>query len=101
MVAFARQAMADPDWFEKVRTGQGEQVRLCEYTNYCEGLDQKHKQVTCNLWDRVDRDGGCLKSHDGKRTPDRAGVAAAARSRLTRSHSHYAAELPTSQRASL
>ena len=33
--------------------GYGDQVRLCEYTNYCEGLDQKHKQVTCNLWDRT------------------------------------------------
>jgi hypothetical protein len=26
------------------------------FTNYCEGLDQVHKQVTCKLWDRVDRD---------------------------------------------
>ncbi len=56
IVAFARQALADPDWFEKVRTGCGAQVRLCEYTNYCEGLDQKHKQVTCNLWDRLELD---------------------------------------------
>src|SRR2546422_10337031 len=24
----------------------------CEFTNYCEGLDQRHKQVTCKLWDR-------------------------------------------------
>jgi hypothetical protein len=27
-------------------------VRRCEFTNYCEGLDQRHKQVTCKLWDR-------------------------------------------------
>ncbi|MDP6574488.1 MAG: hypothetical protein QGI63_10690 [Rhodospirillales bacterium] len=27
-------------------------MRSCEYTNYCEGLDQKHKMVTCKLWDR-------------------------------------------------
>ncbi len=68
IVALARQALADPDWFEKVRTGNGDAVRLCEYTNYCEGLDQKHKQVTCNLWDRVDRDApGVTLSSDGKR----------------------------------
>ena len=52
VAAFARQALADPDWFRKVRSGHGAEVRLCEYTNYCEGLDQKHKQVTCQLWDR-------------------------------------------------
>ena len=46
----------------------GGQVRRCEYTNYCEGLDQKHKQVTCNLWDRIDRDQpGIRLSKDGKR----------------------------------
>lgn len=68
VIGFARQAMADPDFFEKVRTGCGGQVRQCEYTNYCEGLDQKHKQVTCNLWDRLDLDEeGILKSSDGKR----------------------------------
>ena len=68
IVAFARQALADPDWFEKVRTGCGGEVRLCEYTNYCEGLDQKHKQVTCNLWDRLERDEpGLRKSRDGRR----------------------------------
>jgi 2,4-dienoyl-CoA reductase-like NADH-dependent reductase (Old Yellow Enzyme family) len=68
IVAFARQSLADPDWFEKVRTGCGEEVRLCEYTNYCEGLDQKHKQVTCNLWDRLERDEpGLRKSRDGRR----------------------------------
>jgi len=68
IVAFARQALADPDWFEKVRTGCGSQVRLCEYTNYCEGLDQKHKQVTCNLWDRLELDEpGLRKSRDGRR----------------------------------
>ena len=52
IVGFARQALADPDWFEKVRRGQGSEVMLCRYSNYCEGLDQKHKQVTCELWDR-------------------------------------------------
>ena len=68
IVAFARQALADPDWFEKVRSGCGAQVRLCQYTNYCEGLDQKHKQVTCNLWDRLELDEpGVGKSRDGRR----------------------------------
>ncbi len=52
IIGLARQALADPDWFEKVRTGNGSAVMLCRYSNYCEGLDQKHKQVTCELWDR-------------------------------------------------
>ena len=51
-VAAARQSLADPDWFRKVRLGLGHLVRRCEFTNYCEGLDQRHKQVTCKLWDR-------------------------------------------------
>ena len=42
VVGFARQALADPDWFRKVRLGHGAAVRVCEYTNFCEGLDQKH-----------------------------------------------------------
>ncbi len=53
VIGFARQALADPDWFRKVRAGYGEQVRLCIYTNYCEALDQRHRQVTCELWDRL------------------------------------------------
>ena len=52
----ARQALADPDWFEKVRQGRGEEVRRCTYTNYCEALDQAHRPVTCKLWDRMDLD---------------------------------------------
>lgn len=68
IVGMARQAMADPDWFRKVKSGNGDQVNLCEYTNYCEGLDQKHKQVTCQLWDRKNLDEPRIaKSHDGKR----------------------------------
>lgn len=54
IVAAARQSLADPDWFRKIRLGHGGEVRRCEFTNYCEALDQKHKQVTCKLWDRVD-----------------------------------------------
>ncbi|MSR47780.1 MAG: NADH:flavin oxidoreductase [Planctomycetes bacterium] len=68
IVAAARQSLADPDWFMKIRLGLGAQVRRCEFTNYCEGLDQMHKQVTCKLWDRVDRDeAGITKSSDGRR----------------------------------
>jgi 2,4-dienoyl-CoA reductase-like NADH-dependent reductase (Old Yellow Enzyme family) len=68
IVGFARQALADPDWFRKVRLGLGDEVRVCEYTNYCEALDQKHAQVTCKLWDRQGLDEpGLLKSKDGKR----------------------------------
>jgi 2,4-dienoyl-CoA reductase-like NADH-dependent reductase (Old Yellow Enzyme family) len=53
VVAAARQTLADPDWFEKVRLGRGAEVRRCEFTNYCEALDQRHKQVTCKLWDHL------------------------------------------------
>lgn len=68
VIGFARQSLADPDWFIKVLGGRGDAVRVCEYTNYCEALDQKHKQVTCKLWDRLDLDApGILKSADGKR----------------------------------
>jgi 2,4-dienoyl-CoA reductase-like NADH-dependent reductase (Old Yellow Enzyme family) len=68
IVGFARQALADPDWFRKVRGGNGAQVRLCLYTNYCEALDQRHRQVTCELWDRLALDQpGVRLSSDGKR----------------------------------
>jgi 2,4-dienoyl-CoA reductase-like NADH-dependent reductase (Old Yellow Enzyme family) len=64
----ARQSLADPDWFRKIRLGRGSDVRRCTFTNYCEGLDQKHKQVTCKLWDRVDLDApGVTRTSDGKR----------------------------------
>ncbi|HET7288506.1 MAG TPA: NADH:flavin oxidoreductase [Pyrinomonadaceae bacterium] len=56
IVGMARQALADPDWFEKVRVGRGNEVRRCTYTNYCEALDQAHRPVTCKLWDRVGLD---------------------------------------------
>jgi 2,4-dienoyl-CoA reductase-like NADH-dependent reductase (Old Yellow Enzyme family) len=56
IVGMARQALADPDWFRKVRLGRGGEVRRCTYTNYCEALDQAHRPVTCKLWDRVGLD---------------------------------------------
>ena len=68
IVGFARQSLADPDWFEKVRLGRGDEVMLCRYSNYCEGLDQKHKQVTCELWDRNELDApDTVLATDGKR----------------------------------
>ena len=68
IVGAARQSLADPDWALKTWLGRGDAVCLCEYTNYCEGLDQKHKQVTCQLWDRAELDEpGIRLSHDGRR----------------------------------
>ena len=68
-VAAARQTLADPDWFMKIRLGYGHLVRRCEFTNYCEGLDQRHKQVTCKLWDRKLEPGdpAVTLASDGKR----------------------------------
>jgi 2,4-dienoyl-CoA reductase-like NADH-dependent reductase (Old Yellow Enzyme family) len=67
-VAAARQSLADPDWFRKIRLGHGHLVRRCEFTNYCEGLDQHHKQVTCKLWDRLDLGAPDVRlAADGKR----------------------------------
>jgi 2,4-dienoyl-CoA reductase-like NADH-dependent reductase (Old Yellow Enzyme family) len=68
-VGAARQSLADPDWFLKIRLGLGHFVRRCEYTNYCEGLDQRHKQVTCKLWDRelTPGDPTLRLASDGKR----------------------------------
>jgi 2,4-dienoyl-CoA reductase-like NADH-dependent reductase (Old Yellow Enzyme family) len=68
IVAAARQSLADPDWFLKVRSGHGSEVRRCVFTNYCEGLDQMHKQVTCKLWDRAQMDEPAITlSEDGRR----------------------------------
>jgi 2,4-dienoyl-CoA reductase-like NADH-dependent reductase (Old Yellow Enzyme family) len=68
IIGAARQSLADPDWFLKARLGFGDQIRRCAFTNYCEGLDQMHKQVTCKLWDRVALDEpGLQRSTDGKR----------------------------------
>lgn len=68
IIGAARQSLADPDWFYKIRLGRGADVRRCIFTNYCEALDQKHKQVTCQLWDReaLDEPGVSMAS-DGKR----------------------------------
>ena len=74
LAGFARQALADPDWFLKVRLGRGTEVRRCTYTNYCEALDQAHKQVTLScgiapssmsrmsVW-RPTADGACCRQN--------------------------------------
>jgi len=68
IVGLARQALADPDWFVKVKLGRGDEVRRCTYTNYCEALDQAHRPVTCKLWDRVELDEpGIAKVDEGRR----------------------------------
>jgi len=68
IIAAARQSLADPDWFLKARMGRGDEIRRCVFTNYCEGLDQMHKQVTCKLWDRLNLDeAGISISEDGRR----------------------------------
>jgi 2,4-dienoyl-CoA reductase-like NADH-dependent reductase (Old Yellow Enzyme family) len=68
IAAAARQSLADPDWIQKIRLGQGREVRRCIYTNYCEGLDQRHKKVTCQLWDRSFDPGDDIPlTSDGKR----------------------------------
>ena len=40
-----------------------------EFTNYCEGLDQRHLQVTCKLWDKAFTPGDptVRTSPDGRR----------------------------------
>jgi len=68
IIGMARQALADPDWFMKVKLGCGDEVRRCTYTNYCEALDQAHRQVTCKLWDRKELDEpGIAMASDGRR----------------------------------
>jgi 2,4-dienoyl-CoA reductase-like NADH-dependent reductase (Old Yellow Enzyme family) len=68
IVGSARQSLADPDWFLKTKAGRGDAIRTCEFINYCEGLDQKHKTVTCQLWDKEGLDDpGVKKTADGKR----------------------------------
>ncbi len=68
IVAAARQSLCDPDWFLQTRLGRGEDVRRCFFTNYCEALDQAHKEVTCQRWDRDIADGeDPMLARDGRR----------------------------------
>ena len=56
IIGSARQTLADPDWFLKCLEGEGDTIRRCGMTNYCEALDLRHKEVTCRLWDRINID---------------------------------------------
>jgi 2,4-dienoyl-CoA reductase-like NADH-dependent reductase (Old Yellow Enzyme family) len=67
IVGSARQSLADPDWFRKMRLGLGDQVRRCLFTNYCEGHDQAHRPVTCQLWDRLPTSDDVPRTTDGRR----------------------------------
>ena len=68
LIGAARQTLADPDWFAKLLRGEGALIQRCLYTNYCEALDQQHREVTCQLWDRLDLDEpGTPLSADGRR----------------------------------
>ncbi len=69
IIGMARQGLADPHWWRKVQLGRGAEVRVCEYTNYCEALDQKHTPVTCQLWDRLNlaASPNVPRTADGKR----------------------------------
>ena len=68
IIGVARGSLADPDLWRKVKLGKGDEVRRCAYTNYCEALDAKHKQVTCRLWDRSDLNDPLVQlSDDGRR----------------------------------
>jgi 2,4-dienoyl-CoA reductase-like NADH-dependent reductase (Old Yellow Enzyme family) len=68
IVGAARQSLADPDWWMKMRLGRGAEINRCVFTNYCEGLDQRHKEVTCKLWDRKFSPGEALSfAKDGQR----------------------------------
>ena len=68
IVGLARQALADPDWFRKVRAGRGGEVRLCLYTNYCEALDQRHARSRASSGTaKASTQPGVQLSSDGKR----------------------------------
>ena len=67
IVAVARQSLCDPDFFLKIRRGRGDEVRRCFFTNYCEALDQAHKEVTCQRWDREALEEARVMASDGKR----------------------------------
>jgi 2,4-dienoyl-CoA reductase-like NADH-dependent reductase (Old Yellow Enzyme family) len=68
LIGAARQSLADPDWWEKLRLGRADEVRRCKFTNYCEALDQRHQVVTCQRWDRLGLDDPAVpRTADGRR----------------------------------
>jgi len=50
VLAIARQLLADPDWPNKVRSGDTGRIIRCSYCNVCKALDGDHKPVICFLW---------------------------------------------------
>ncbi|MCL4738750.1 MAG: NADH:flavin oxidoreductase [Sinobacteraceae bacterium] len=50
LVGIARGLLADPDWVNKLRAGQPDQIIKCDYCNVCKQLDGAHMPVTCFLW---------------------------------------------------
>jgi hypothetical protein len=53
-----------------MRLGLGHEIRRCLFTNYCEGLDQAHRPVSCQLWDRLDagaEEADIPRTTDGRR----------------------------------
>ena len=68
IIASARQSIADPDWFLKMKLGHGDDIRVCIFSNYCEALDTRHKQVTCELWDREDKNRSRRQTNIGRQT---------------------------------
>ena len=68
IIGAARQSLADPDWWRKMALGRGGEIRRCILTNYCEALDQRHREVTCQLWDRDIAPGeDPVRAKDGRR----------------------------------
>jgi len=71
----------DHDWFSsKVRRDAGEEVRRCNYTNYCEGWHQFTQAGDCKLWDSnvslmnltqhtETEGGGCSRHVGGRKLP--------------------------------
>ena len=50
IVGIARGLLADPDWANKVRSGERDRIVTCDYCNVCKHLDGTHMRVICALW---------------------------------------------------
>ena len=69
IVGSARQTLADPDWFLKTKLGLGDSVRVCEFTNYCEGPrpEAQDRDLPALGQARLDDAAGATRTADGKR----------------------------------